>query len=100
MYKRQVLGSGTALTFLREIVNHPFACRAVTEADQIDLGGLTLTFLSVPMLHWPDSMYTYIPERKALFTCDSFGCHYSDARVFNDLIEGDFTCLLYTSRCV
>ena len=36
-------------------------------------------------------MYTYIPEAKALFTCDSFGCHYADSRVFNDLIEGDFT---------
>ena len=36
-------------------------------------------------------MYTYIPELKALFTCDSFGCHYADDRVFNDLIEGDFT---------
>lgn len=87
----KVLGSSTALTFLKEIVNHPFASQAVTEADQIDLGGLTLTFLSVPFLHWPDSMYTYIPELKALFSCDSFGCHYADDRVFNDLIDGDFT---------
>ncbi len=87
----KVLGSSTALTFLKEIVNHPFASQAVTEADKIDLGGLTLTFLSVPFLHWPDSMYTYIPELKALFSCDSFGCHYADDRVFNDLIEGDFT---------
>lgn len=86
-----VLGSGTAITFLKEIVNHPFNAKAVSEKDRIDLGGLTLTFLSVPMLHWPDSMYTYIPELKALFTCDSFGCHYADERVFNDLIEGDFT---------
>ena len=58
-----VLGSGTALTFLKEIVNGPFPSRAVTEKDEIDLGGLTMKFLSVPMLHWPDSMYTYIPER-------------------------------------
>ena len=86
-----VLGSGTAVTFLKEIVNHPFPAKAVTEKDEIDLGGLTLQFISVPMLHWPDSMYTYIPEAKALFTCDSFGCHYADSRVFNDLIEGDFT---------
>ena len=64
-----VLGSGTALTFLKEIVNGPFPSRAVTEKDEIDLGGLTMKFLSVPMLHWPDSMYTYIPELKALFTC-------------------------------
>ena len=86
-----VLGSATALNFLKQIVNHEFACRAVTEKDTVDLGGMTLHFLSVPFLHWPDSMYTYIPEAKALFTCDSFGCHYADSRVFNDLIEGDFT---------
>ena len=36
-------------------------------------------------------MYTWVPEEKALFTCDSFGCHYADERVFNDLIDGDFT---------
>ena len=86
-----MLGSATALNFLKQIVNHEFACRAVTEKDTVDLGGMTLHFLSVPFLHWPDSMYTYIPEAKALFTCDSFGCHYADSRVFNDLIEGDFT---------
>lgn len=86
-----VVGSATAITFLKEIVNKPFASRAVKEGDTIDLGGRTLTFLSVPFLHWPDSMYTYIPEVKALFTVDSFGCHYADDRVFNDLIDGDFT---------
>ena len=86
-----VVGSATAITFLKEIVNKPFASLAVKEGDTIDLGGRTLTFLSVPFLHWPDSMYTYIPEMKALFTVDSFGCHYADDRVFNDLIDGDFT---------
>ena len=85
-----VVGSATALTLLKEIVNHPFAAKAVKEQDAIDLGGLTLTFVNAPFLHWPDSMYTYIPEAKALFTVDSFGCHYADERVFNDLIEGDF----------
>ena len=86
-----VLGSQTAIAFLKEIVNKPFRHQAVTEKDIIDLGGLSLHFLSVPMLHWPDSMYTWVPEEKALFTCDSFGCHYADPRVFNDLIDGDFT---------
>lgn len=87
----QVLGSNSAIMFLKEIVNAPFAHRVVTEKDEIDLGGMTLKFISVPMLHWPDSMYTYIPEAKALFTCDSFGCHYADKRIFNDQIDGDFT---------
>ena len=86
-----VVGSATAITFLKEIVNKPFASRAVKEGDTIDLGGRTLTFLSVPFLHWPDSMYTYIPEMKALFTVDSFGCHYADDRVFNYFIDWEFT---------
>ncbi|HIZ31809.1 MAG TPA: FprA family A-type flavoprotein [Candidatus Fournierella merdipullorum] len=86
-----VVGSATAITFLKEIVNKPFASRAVKDGETIDLGGRTLSFLSVPFLHWPDSMYTYIPELGALFTVDSFGCHYADDRVFNDLIDGDFT---------
>lgn len=85
-----VLGSQTAINFLQEILNEPFPHQVVTEKDTIDLGGKTLQFLSVPMLHWPDSIYTYIPEIKALFSCDSFGCHYADEHVFNDLIEGDF----------
>lgn len=85
-----VLGGATALTFLKEIVNRPFNSQVVSEKDTIDLGGMHLEFLSVPFLHWPDSMYTYIPEAKSLFTVDSFGCHYADERVFNDLIEGDF----------
>ena len=68
-----VLGTQTALSFLQEIVNKPFPCQAVTEKDKIDLGGLTLRFIQVPMLHWPDSMYTYCPEEKALFSCDKIG---------------------------
>ncbi len=87
----EVLGTVSAIKFLKEILNRPFKHRIVSEKDEIDLGGMTLRFLVVPLLHWPDSMYTYIPEKKALFTCDSFGCHYADDRVFNDLIEGDFT---------
>ncbi len=79
-----VLGSGTAMTFLGEILNREFPHRVVTEKDEIDLGGLTLKFFSTPMLHWPDTQFSYIPELKALFSCDMFGCHYADERVFND----------------
>lgn len=86
----QILASNTAISFLKEIINKPFAYRAVTEKDTIDLGGMSLSFIIVPMLHWPDTMFTYIKERKALFPCDCFGCHYADDNIFNDLIGGDF----------
>lgn len=85
-----VLGSTIAIRYLKEIVNIPFKYEEVKEGDTIGLGGKTLNFISAPFLHWPDSMYTYIPEDKALFTCDSFGCHYCDERVFNDKMDSDF----------
>lgn len=87
-----VVGTRGALTFLRRILDRSFASRPASEAEPVELGGLTLKFMILPMLHWPDTMYTYVPERNALFPCDSFGCHYADprGRVFSDEIGGDF----------
>jgi flavorubredoxin len=86
-----VVGSVSAIKFLGEITNKKFNSLVVKEGDSLDLGGKTLSFVSAPFLHWPDSMYTYLVEEKTLFTCDSFGCHYADDRVFNDEIDSDFT---------
>ncbi|ABI69348.1 putative flavoprotein [Syntrophomonas wolfei subsp. wolfei str. Goettingen G311] len=86
-----ILGSQTAIRFLKEISNKNFSSRELNHGDELDLGGKTLRFISAPFLHWPDSMYSYLPEDKILFTCDSFGSHYADEKVFNDLIDFDFT---------
>lgn len=86
-----VMGSVTALKFLKEITNKKFASRELNHGDEIQLGGKTLQFISAPFLHWPDTMYTYLKEDQILFTCDSFGSHYADSRVFNDQIDKDFT---------
>lgn len=83
----KVVASSTAIKFLKNIVNHPFEAIEVKDGSSLDLGGKTLKFISAPLLHWPDTIYTYIPEEKLLITCDSFGCHYSSEKVFNDLIE-------------
>ncbi len=85
--KAMVLASNTALTFLLEILNRDFPRQAVADKDEFDLGGMTLRFFSAPMLHWPDTQFAYIPEEEALFSCDVFGCHYVDERVFSDLID-------------
>jgi flavorubredoxin/NADPH-dependent 2,4-dienoyl-CoA reductase/sulfur reductase-like enzyme/rubredoxin len=89
--KAKVLASNVALSYLKEICNREIPGKAVADDEVLELDGLHLHFLSVPFLHWPDSIYTYIPELKTLVTCDSFGCHYADDKVFNDQIEGDFT---------
>lgn len=72
-----VVGSANAIEFLEEIANKEFDSIIVDHGDTLDLGNKTLKFISAPFLHWPDSIYTYLPEDKMLFTCDSFGSHYA-----------------------
>lgn len=86
----KVVGSNAAIKFLKQIVNEPFDFIQVKGGESIDLGGKTLQFISAPFLHWPDSIYTYLKEDQILLSCDSFGCHYSSEKIFNDLIEKDF----------
>jgi len=85
-----VMGSGTALGFLKEITNKKFKAQEIKDGDRLELGGKTLKFLSVPFLHWPDTIYTYLEEDLILFPCDSFGSHWPDERLFNDLMESNF----------
>ena len=44
----------------------------------------TLQFIETPMVHWPESMFTYVPEEKLLFSMDAFGQHYASAERFDD----------------
>lgn len=47
----------------------------IKDGDAIDLGGLTLRFVTVPMVHWPETMVTYCEEEQVLFSGDAFGCY-------------------------
>jgi flavorubredoxin len=47
----------------------------VADGDTIDLGGISLTFRITPMVHWPETMMTYVAERNTLFSGDAFGCY-------------------------
>lgn len=62
---------------------------AVADGETLSLGNRTLTFLETKMLHWPDSMVTYLHEAALLFSQDAFGMHLADARMFADLIPGE-----------
>ena len=85
----KVVGSPAAIGFLKEIINRDFEYITVGDGDSLSLGNKTLSFISTPFLHWPDSIYTYVEEDKLLITCDSFGSHYSSEAVFNDLNENE-----------
>ena len=56
----------------------------VENNEDLSIGKKTLTFLETRMLHWPDSMFTYIKEDKILFSSDAFGQHYAGAKAFDD----------------
>jgi anaerobic nitric oxide reductase flavorubredoxin len=57
--------------------------------DVIDLGGKTLHFMPMPMVHWPDSMFTYCPEVATLMPNDAFGQHMASAERFADEVGLD-----------
>jgi flavorubredoxin len=60
--------------------------RAVASGDTVSLGRRTLQFLETPMVHWPESMFTYIPEERLLFSMDAFGQHYASSQRFDDQV--------------
>ncbi|MDT8716113.1 FprA family A-type flavoprotein [Clostridium sp. 19966] len=83
----KVVGSPAALRFVKKIANCDFDSIIAKGGSSLDLGNKTLKFIEAPFLHWPDSIYTYLEEDKILFTCDSFGCHYCNDKIYDDLNE-------------
>jgi anaerobic nitric oxide reductase flavorubredoxin len=60
----------------------------VKTGDEIKLGKRTLRFIEAPMLHWPDSMFTYLVEDKILMSNDAFGQHLASSGRFDDEVDG------------
>ena len=58
----------------------------VENGGELSLGKRTLTFLETRMLHWPDSMFSYVKEDRLLFSSDAFGQHYAGLERFDDQI--------------
>ncbi|MFV0550674.1 MAG: FAD-dependent oxidoreductase [Anaerorhabdus sp.] len=84
-----VVGTPVAINFLKDIINKDFYSLAVKENETLSLGDKTLRFMILPNLHWPDTMYTYVEEDKVLFTCDSFGAHFSDEGILKSKVTNE-----------
>jgi flavorubredoxin len=63
--------------------------RTVKTGETISLGERELVFIEAPMLHWPDSMFTYVTGDNILMPNDAFGQHYATAYRFNDQVDQD-----------
>jgi flavorubredoxin len=61
--------------------------RVVKTGDELPLGRRTLSFIEAPMLHWPDSMFTYVKEEALLMPNDAFGQHLASAFRFDDQVD-------------
>jgi NADH oxidase (H2O-forming) len=82
-----VIGSGQAINYLTEMMDKPFKWQKVKDGDVVDLGNMTIRIIGAPNLHWPDTIYAFLEEDKLLFTCDSFGAHYANEKMFDDLVD-------------
>jgi len=85
--KARVLGTAKCLEGLHKHYYGNWNTQAVKTGDKINLGKKTLTFIEAPMIHWPDSMFTYCPQDKLLLPNDAFGQHYATSLRFDDEVD-------------
>lgn len=81
-----VIASTAGLKNIANIANMEVRSETAKDGVRIDLGGKTLEFIIAPMLHWPDSMFTYVPEDAVLFPCDFLGAHFCEPRLFDKYV--------------
>jgi anaerobic nitric oxide reductase flavorubredoxin len=97
--------SGALVDLMKEIPNTPIYCTKsgvrilkghfhqewnfveVKTGDTLDIGKHKLTFIEASMLHWPDTMFTYLSEENMLFSNDGFGQHYASEFMYNDKVD-------------
>jgi flavorubredoxin len=72
---------------LRSYYGDDLECTSIKEKSSVSLGERTLNFVPIPMVHWPDSMVTYVPEEKLLLSNDAFGQHLASSKRFDDEVD-------------
>lgn len=83
----QIICSQAGALYLKNIVNQELSPMIVKDGDSLPLGGKTLRFINAPFLHWPDSMFTWLPEDGVLFTCDFLGAHFCEPRMLDERLH-------------
>ena len=75
-----VIGSKT----LKELFHDQHEITPVKDGETLSLGNMELTFMETRMIHWPDSMFTYLAKDQLLFSQDAFGMHWATQERFAD----------------
>ena len=82
-----IIASARGKDAIIEHYGEDFNIQTVKTGDQLKLGKRTLQFVEAPMLHWPDSMFTYVVEDKILMPNDAFGQHLASSERFDDEVD-------------
>ncbi len=84
-----VVTSPNGLKGLRRHFKADWNFSVVKSGDTLNIGQRTLQFFLTPMVHWPDSMVTYLPKEKLLLPNDAFGQHIATPERFDDEVGWD-----------
>jgi anaerobic nitric oxide reductase flavorubredoxin len=87
MKNAQIIASTRGKDAIIQHYGDKFNIQTVKTGDQLKLGARTLEFVEAPMLHWPDSMFTYVLPDKILMPNDAFGQHLATSERFDDEID-------------
>ena len=105
MQHGEVDHSGALTELMKEVPNTPIYCTnnavkslkgqyhkdwnfiPVKTGDKLNIGENTLTFIEAPMLHWPDTMFTYMDKEETLFSNDGFGQHLASEFLYADEVD-------------
>ncbi|MGQ9543991.1 MAG: FprA family A-type flavoprotein [Candidatus Bathyarchaeia archaeon] len=87
--KAKVVGTARCKQGLMKHYFGDWDFQVVKTGDEVDLGGRSLRFIEAPMLHWPDTMFTYIERDALLLPNDAFGQHLATAGRFDDEVDQD-----------
>lgn len=87
--KAVVIASPNGQKGLGKHFEEEFNFKIVNTGDSINIGKRNLQFVLTPMVHWPDSMVTFVPEDKLLLSNDAFGQHIASSERFDDQLGLD-----------
>jgi flavorubredoxin len=96
----EVLCTAKCQAMLPDLMDLPAErVRAVADGEVVELGELDLSFIHFPWVHWPETMLTYVPQARTLFSCDLFGSHLAtNALVSSDPMEVKLAARLYYAQ--
>jgi len=83
----KIIATTRCIQTLKKYYGDDLSITSIEEVPTLKLGRRSLTFVPVPMAHWPDSMVSYMPEEKLLFSNDAFGQHLASSFRFDDEVD-------------